>query len=390
MNPSVLLITETPPGTPNGFGVTLNTLLSDHREKLTVFYTDAAFLEAGEKQGYILARVPNHRGRRHWLRFQAGRIPEWHGRFSRKWLRRTLKGRRPDLTYSMVYSYECLRFADWVSRQLLIPHLLHVADYSKCFLSTRGAKALFRRASARFTIGDNMRKCFEKHFYDLPFQVLRNGPEESDFLPEPKPASFHADRPFRLCFIGGLFKELHGDGVEDFIEAVRRLRKRGIPIRLDFYGARHPADFPQGLTEEPGIRHHGIVMPLDKRRDLLREADASIVPASFDASNAALYKYSFPTKLTELLASRRPTLVYAPENMESVQFCLGENLGAVLTNRSIDSLSSALLDLLENYSHHLGKATADAKVIRSHHSAAEMRKRFSAAVDHSMAEKPAA
>ena len=56
VKPKVLLVTETPPGTPNGFGVTLKCLLkeTDH----DVVFTDADFEEHGSKAAAARLSVP--------------------------------------------------------------------------------------------------------------------------------------------------------------------------------------------------------------------------------------------------------------------------------------------------------------------------------------------
>ena len=77
LSSKLLLVTETPPGTPNGFGVTLDCMFkeTDHG----VVYTDAAFKKSGDKLGYLLAQVPYHPAGRYLLHFFAGKIPEWRG-----------------------------------------------------------------------------------------------------------------------------------------------------------------------------------------------------------------------------------------------------------------------------------------------------------------------
>ena len=54
---NLLLVTETPPGTPNGFGVTLDCMFKINHH---VVYTDAVFKEFGDTLGYLLAQVPYH------------------------------------------------------------------------------------------------------------------------------------------------------------------------------------------------------------------------------------------------------------------------------------------------------------------------------------------
>ena len=73
LSSKLLLVTETPPGTPNGFGVTLDCMFKEIEHG--VVYTDAAFKQFGDKLGYLLAQVPYHPSGRFLLSFLAGRFP---------------------------------------------------------------------------------------------------------------------------------------------------------------------------------------------------------------------------------------------------------------------------------------------------------------------------
>ena len=370
--------------------MTLDTLFRDLRKWANVIYTDADFLPVGKKMGYLFAQVPNHRGRRHWLTFRAGRTPEWRGQYSEHWLRRTLSSICPDLVYSFVYSFTCLHFADWIARKLGVPHLPHITDHSSEFFASSETKEILTRTPKRIVIGNNMREHYEKRLLGLDFEILHNGPEKEDFLSLPALVKFHQGRPLRVCFIGGLFHHLHADGVEDIIMAIQNLRRKGIPIVLDCYGARHPEDFLNELFALPGIQHHGIVMPLEERRGLVHKSEVCLVPASFDVKQSNNYMYSFPTKLTELLASSRPTLVYGPPGMEAVRFCQNEGVGTVINKRSIQVLENNLSDMVDNYPSHVAKAERDAEKIRLRHSAQAMRKRFHAIIEDCLFRKRAA
>ena len=85
---NILLVTETPPGTPNGFGVTLNCMFRDINHQ--VLYTDTAFKEYGDSFGYLLAQVPYHRSSRFLPSFLMGMTPEWRGLYSSSWIKKHL------------------------------------------------------------------------------------------------------------------------------------------------------------------------------------------------------------------------------------------------------------------------------------------------------------
>ena len=53
----------------------------------------------------------------------------------------------------------------------------------------------------------------------------------------------------------------------------------------------------------------------------MQEHHVFVVPSAFDSNLADEYCFSIPTKLPELLASGRPTIVYGPDVMEAHRFC---------------------------------------------------------------------
>lgn len=389
MKPRILIVTETPPGTPNGFGVTLDTLFRGLEIQTSVFFTDSDFLEAGTRRNYVLAQVPNHRGRRHLLHFLTGRSPEWRGHYSWRWLQRQVKGGTPNLVYSFVYSLQCLRFASWIGYKLQIPHIPHIADHCDAFTNDPEARKILIEAPQRIAIGENMRRHYEDRL-GTPFEVFHNNPEEESFLPPLQvPASFTPDKPFILRFCGSIFANLHLEGVEDVIQAVRNLANRGTPIRIEFFGTLSPHDCLIDWLDGEIARHLGKVLP-ELRFMLLKDSHANLVPASFDPQRYIHYRLSIPTKLTETLASSRPTLVYGPSCMEAVRFCEDEGVGTVIAERSIKVLERTLQDFMTNYPAHVAKAERDAKTIRRNHSANALRKRFLGVLENSLGQQLAA
>src|SRR5215218_1901790 len=160
--PRTLVVSEAPFSQANGFGVTLNTFFEGWApEDLFLFYTRQETAVPGESSNRSAhADVPGHWGRRYVADFLLGRRPTWRGRYSRRWLRRTLGRWRPEVVYTMVYSGETLAFATWVARELGVPLVAHVADDG---LETQkgGVSAtigeLLASAAARISISEEMR-----------------------------------------------------------------------------------------------------------------------------------------------------------------------------------------------------------------------------------------
>ena len=320
----------------------------DHR----VLYTDASFKSHGDNNGYILGQVPFHSSRRYFFYFLLGFIPEWRGRYSRKWLKINL-GKEYSSVYAFVYSVECLRFADWIAGALGIPLLIHLADHSKGFESVQIKKTL-RKCSKLICITAEMQKNYETMLGRKDIEVLHNGAESRCFnIPEPKNPPFNKDNPFRFCFFGrSLFSSswrLH----RRLFQAFKEVKKKYQWIEFHLYGQKQPADFLNEFLSMDGIKHHGIIMPLDKKFEIMELAHCFVIPSSFNPNKHEDYKYSFPTEVPELIASSRPILSYGPADTSANRLLDQHNIGIRLHNRSVDDLIRNMLELIESYSQKL-------------------------------------
>ena len=347
-----MLVTETPPGTPNGFGVTLSCMFQgiDNR----VVYTDATFKEFGDKLGYLLAQVPYHPSGRYLLSFLAGKIPEWRGRYSSSWLKKNLS-ENFSTVYAFVYSPECLKYAHWIAKKHKIPFVIHLADHSLEFERSSSTNIL-REASKIICITEEMKFMYEQTLGRKDIEVLHNGAEQAcSEISSPSPEPFSEQNPFVLCFIGGLFYHLHGDCIEDLFEAVSQIRKKIPWIEFNLYGQRQPTDFLEDLIHLDGFTHHGIVMPLEKKFEIMEKAHCFVIPSSFKEEKHRHYRYSFPTKLPELIASGRPILSYGPKETATNRILETNNLGLRIHDRSVQKLVESLENLVSQYQESVSK-----------------------------------
>ena len=350
----VLLVTETPPGTANGFGVTLECIFKGTQHD--VIYTDAGFKTHGDRYGYKLAQVPYHKSKKFFFQYKLGLIPEWRGKYSRNWVRMNLL-RHYDYVYTFIYSTSCLEFASWISKEKKIPLIVHLADYSVSFKTSRIGEILIN-CRKLFCITDDMKSEFESSTGRKDIEVLHNGAEERCYeIPTPNRVHFDSENPFRLCFIGGLFSHLHGDCIEDIFKAVTEIRKRGFQCEFHLFGQRQPQEFLKELIKIQGVKHHGLIMPLDKRFEIMEKAHCFILPSSFNQQNHCHYRYSFPTKLPELIASGRPIISYGPSDTSANRLLARNNLGIRIHKRSISTLTNTIIKTIESYAESIAKSS---------------------------------
>ena len=369
----VLLVTETPPGTPNGFGVTLECMFREINHR--VIYTDAAFKQFGDKLGYLLAQVPYHPSGRFLLPFISGKIPEWRGRYSSSWLKKHLTEKYFSV-YAFIYSTECMKYAQWIAKTFKIPLVVHLADHSSEFEHSSSTNIL-SCASKLVCITEEMKFLYERTLGRKDIEVLHNGAERACAqIASPRTDRFCEKNPFILCFIGGLFSHLHGDCIEDLLEAVSQIRKKIPWIEFHLYGQRQPADFLEDLIHLDGFTHHGIVMPLEKKFEIMEKAHCFVIPSSFKDEKHRHYRYSFPTKLPELIASGRPILSYGPKETATNRILKANNLGLRIHVRSVPKLVESLETLISQYQEGIEKFAAISPTILEKFSADCVRRKL--------------
>ena len=314
-------------------------------------FTNGDFKDSISNNNYIFAQVPYHRARKNLVKLMLGNIPEWRGYYSSKWLDENVT-ENFDIIVSFIYSPCALLFGSWISQKKKCKHIIHIADHCDFFLQPKYMEAI-RTSDSLLVISDKMKALYEKHTQRKDIKVFHNFPDDRCF-PElysiDDPRIFSKSYPLKVVFIGGLYEYLHKSSFEDIISSIADLHDRGFPIEMHLYGARYPKIFLDNQIERKGITHHGIVMPLEAKYEIMENADAFVIPSSFDPTLNNDYQYSFPSKLTELLSTARPVLYYGPSNTSIHEFLNQIGTSIRVTRRSIKLLNGTLINLINNYS----------------------------------------
>ena len=379
--PRTLIVSEAPFGLNNGFGVTLNTFFNGWAaDRLFMLYTRGETATPGDPlDRSAFADVPGHWGRRYAAAFLLGRRPTWRGRYSARWLRRTLRGWRPDVVYTMVFSGETLAFATWAARQLGVPLIAHVADDG---LETQkgGVSAsigqLLAGAAARISISEEMRQEYALR-YGIDSHVLHNGAAD-DLFAEPGPAN-NRDECFVVRYLGSIVPGQHFSAIEDIAAAVIRLADAGVPVRFEIWGGCWTRQHAETLTDNRAVVYCGAIGKSDGFA-LLKSADLLVVPVSFDAASFPKNRLSLPTKLAECLASGTPTLVYGPAGAAPVEFCRRHRVGSFIDERSPDRVAASIRHMVEDRASARAAARPGREFVRQHYTAARARDAFRAIV----------
>lgn len=328
-----------------------------------MLFTDASFKNAVKNKGFVHAHCPYHKSKKYILLFLLGLIPEWRGKYSKLWLFLFLRGKF-EVVYSFFYSIENVRFASWIASHKGSQHIVHIADHSPSFFHSLEFKSILESSYKRACIGHNMKDAYEKNF-DLKFNVFHNYADSKNLpLASVDDFKFNAHNPFKILFLGSLFSHLHEGAINDICKAAKELSKQGQPLVFNLYGQRVPSDFLNSEIDGKSVRHHGEV-PAAKRFKIMEEHHVFVVPSTFDSDLANEYSFSIPTKLSELLASGRPTIIYGPDIMEAHRFCKDNDCGYLIDKRSVDMLMKTLIEIMENYRESLSISIDQANRIQS-------------------------
>jgi glycosyltransferase involved in cell wall biosynthesis len=184
-----------------------------------------------------------------------------------------------------------------------------------------------------------------KVFHNFPDN--RCFPEDASSMIAKHPVS--KSNPLILTFIGGLYSYLHKDSIEDILNTVSKLNSEGSPIEMHLYGERYPKSFLEEEISQKGVFHHGLVMPLEKKYEIIKNSHAFVIPSSFDPKINQDYQYSFPTKLTEFIASGKPLIYYGPNNTAASNFCKKHKGIILIDTKSQNSIFNTLSRLINDY-----------------------------------------
>jgi len=340
--------------------VTLSTFLSGLN--CSVVFTDASYKKEVQNKGFVHAHCPYHKSKKSLFLFLLGLIPEWRGKYSKLWLLLFLRV-KCDIVYSFFYSLENVQFASWIATQKKCRHIVHIADHSSLFFNSLEFKSLLKSSYKRACIGHNMKDAYEKKF-DEEFEVFHNYADSKHLpLPPVDDFTFNRGNPFKILFLGSLFSHLHNGAINDLCNAVTELNRSGHPLVFNLYGQRVPSDFLTAEIDGESVVHHGEV-PAAERFKIMQEHHVFVVPSAFDSNLADEYCFSIPTKLPELLASGRPTIVYGPDVMEAHRFCNDNGCGYLIDERSVDKLKDSLVEIMGSYREQLSASIDQAKKIQ--------------------------
>ena len=331
--PKVLIVCESTLGLDNGFGVTLTNLFDGWpTECLAVFFVNN--YQPSSRSCYFqqYAKAISSPRRLSAIPFLLGIRPEWRTRYSGLWLRKSLRRYQPNLVYTFLHSASTLRFGHWIAQKLSIPHVIHVGDDG---LDSQIATAkLVHAAVDHFAISEPMANEYRSR-YGLEFSVFHNGASPDYFQETMERCAPSSSRVIR--YLGRLHSWLHFDSLKLLREAVENLAQKGDSWNVELYGSADLVDLDKSGVLGGSISYHGQVSRTEGIK-LLNSSDLLILPLSYDLDLLTSYRYSFPTKLAEYLATGVPILVLSDPRAASAVYCQANSVAHLIDKPSVSEI----------------------------------------------------
>lgn len=343
--PNILIVCESPFSLDNGFGVTLTSLFANWPgSHLGLFYVNKGYkLQPRSLSCLSYAPVPGPTRRFELLPFKLGIRPEWRGKYSSAWLQKALRSFIPVIVYTFAHSFSTLRFGHWISKNISVPHVIHVGD--DCLRSTVEAIEIVHHASGHLAISNEMAIQYSKCF-DRSFNIFHNGASH-EYYP-PKATGPLSDKPTRVIrYLGSIYSWLHYQSLFLVREAVSNCRKQNINWQIEVFGNTNNEELRTSGLLADSLTYGGSVSRL-QGIDLLQQADLLILPLSYDPQIVSSYRLSFPTKLAEYMATGVPILLLSDSSTASVSFCRQHNVCHVIDQPCVSSIEEFLSDLWFN------------------------------------------
>jgi glycosyltransferase involved in cell wall biosynthesis len=208
-------------------------------------------------------------------------------------------------------------------------------------------RSLLVRAAARLGICDAMCEAYASR-YGVEFQPFQNAVDAvrwAGFLH----SHAGAQRPAEIVYAGSILAGAQLDSLVECCEAVARLAREGVPLRLSIYSPRVYAEPHRArLVLAPQIRLLDALTDDAQFFETISGADVLLLPAGFDAAAIRYLRYSMPTKIPAYLLSGTPILAYGPREIAQMQYAANAGWARVVSEHGITGVERALRDLLDD------------------------------------------
>jgi glycosyltransferase involved in cell wall biosynthesis len=376
--PRLLLVDEVPFGNHTGYGVTITNLFRGWpKDRLAEIYRMADY-----EPDYSVCE-------QHLALFDSSRDPvgkQWPKKLQR-WeystklrmgyfdvhnmkvnTRRSLawaKPFQPQAIFTSPVTYATAKLGMRLSGKMSVPYVCHIMDdwlaqweagvrppnpgpREEAHQAKRNevTKKLFEGASARQVISEMMATAYEKR-YGHRFDVVHNAIDLRRWDLGPKDYS-KTGSPFRILYTGAIWPSIQMPSIQHFAEAIAELGQAGHDVRLEIYTHENfEKQYTKALQHAPWVEFCGLA-PYEEMPRLMYEADALLVPVTFDEDMFLFSQYSMPTKVPECMISGTPVILYGPRDATPVDYARRGGWGHVIDQPDKENLKQRVIELMKH------------------------------------------
>ena len=166
-----------------------------------------------------------------------------------------------------------------------------------------------------------MKSKYERTLGRKDIEVLHNGAEQACSEIASPPLSHLVSKTHSYYALSAVFF-LTFTAIASKTFSKRSLKfGRSIPwIEFHLYGQRQPADFLEDLIRMDGFTHHGIVMPLEKKFEIMEKAHCFVIPLPSRRRNTGTIATPFPPNCLNSLPPVARSYLTVPRKLRQIEY----------------------------------------------------------------------
>ena len=289
---------------------------------------------------------------------------------------------KPDILYVQVNFREEILFCLQLQSYLKKPLVLHMMDD---WPSTIGKKGLFKnfwykkidkelrslldRATVLLSISDHMANEY-KNRYGKEFITFHN-PINIDFWQKYQRSSYELNDSPTILYAGRI-----GLGIDTSLELIARaIEDVNKELNMEIKFVLQTQEKPLWIKNYKKVTHTGFVSYHDLPK-VFSQSDFLLLPYDFSPQSLQFIQFSMPTKGPEYMMSGTPIILFAPEETAIVKYCQTYKCAKIITENSINEITKAIKDLIQNETERKEIANKAKKIAAENHNSADVTNDF--------------
>lgn len=242
-----------------------------------------------------------------------------------------------------------------ISEKLRLPIVVYICD-DYYFIKSGGSvfkalqirtvrkktNALMKKSSCAVTVGDEIRKTYQKKF-DIPFETVMTGSSFSPSEAKSYISSKFTDKN-SMVYLGNLGRNRYLSIIAVGNALAEINKKKGTEYKLVVYSFERDEKILKRLKSSKGIEFRGAVAG-EEYLNALCSAEVLLHTEAFDKTSVELVKLSVSTKIADMLASGRKIFAFGPKNVASIKYLKENNAAFVACGKN--ELEKVLISAFE-------------------------------------------